>query len=230
LNFIEKAWSRELSRGKYLFDSNLFRLASYRVVDENLLLSVENTTYKEFVGTRHNSFKSKFGREFLANPLSVGAIVVTTDRQFVLGRRRGDLDLNPNKLSVPAGVMDRKRDVQNGHPNAFGAIVRELTEETGLLESEIEEIDCLGLVYMNAYSQYFMPFGVVVNASSKDVESRIPLEQEFQELSFFDDEWKVISKLLKSSAEISETCLANLLLYVSRRYGVKRVESLHLKP
>jgi len=89
IDFIEKVWIRKLASRTKLFDSKLFRVVSYNIRDENLFIELENTSYKWFVGSRDEEFLTKFGFEMTANPLSVGAVVVTSDNQFIVGKRRG---------------------------------------------------------------------------------------------------------------------------------------------
>nr|MDO8100903.1 hypothetical protein [Candidatus Njordarchaeota archaeon] len=69
-----------------------------------------------------------------ANPLSISAVIVTSDNRFTVGKRRSDLYFNRGKYSIIAGVMDRKKDLTNGTPDPFKAILANYGRRRGSTE------------------------------------------------------------------------------------------------
>src|SRR5271157_501088 len=142
LNFIEEVWSRKRSGATRLYDGKLFRFAGFETAGENLILEFRNTSFKRFVGSREGEFTRRF-KSSGANPVSVGALVSTSDQRFIVGKRRDDLYANPGKYSVIAGVMEREKDFKGGKPDPFEAILRELEEEKGIQKAEVKDLLCL---------------------------------------------------------------------------------------
>ena len=95
-------------------------------------VQLDDTDYKELVGTRGHEFIRRYGREQSANPLSVGAVLVTMDNRIILGKRSAaGIDVGKSAISVPAGCVDPKKDTStiiDNNENSidiFNAIRRE---------------------------------------------------------------------------------------------------------
>jgi 8-oxo-dGTP pyrophosphatase MutT (NUDIX family) len=217
---IDRIWLRNVASGIRLFDGRLFEVSSHKVLDQILLIELRNTSYKIFVGARDKEFTSEFGRKMKANPLSVGAVVLTSDNRFIVGRRRSDLYFNKGKYAVIAGVMDREKDFTNGAPDPFEAILRELWEEKGVDRKDVKEILSLGLVYNIDYDQTYMPFYVRLGIPLSTLEKTVPQEQEFEKFIYIDAELGVVSNfLIQTIGLLSQTCLGNILLFGKKTFG-----------
>src|SRR6516225_5243266 len=79
---IEDAWCDASARlGTLLFDGPMCRLESWRAGDHRLDLVVSETSYRPFLGTNmaHPEFADRFGRDVMANPVGVSALLSTAD-------------------------------------------------------------------------------------------------------------------------------------------------------
>ena len=216
-NYIQGVWQRKLTSGKVCENEKLFRVVSHRINGQKLFLQLEDTSYKDFAGSREKAFISKWGVRLTANPLSVGAAVITSENQIIIGKRRSDLDLNPGKYSIIAGAMNREKDWTDDKPDPFGAILRELFEEKGIRTNEVEQILSLGLVYSSEYEQTYMPFQIKLRALLK---VSIPKDYEFEEFFFIDLEQDAVATFIEEKEnQMSQTCLANLLLLGGKEFG-----------
>jgi 8-oxo-dGTP pyrophosphatase MutT (NUDIX family) len=221
MEMIEAIWQKKKSSGIELFDGKLFELVSYRGKDQALFLELQNTSYKYLVGTVDHEFASSFGPTKTANPLSVGAVVVTSDNRFVVGKRRSDLYFDPGKYSIIAGTMDREKDFTEGTPDPFKAILRELSEETGVNEEQAREVLCLGLIYNTDYNQTYLPFSIDVGLSSEALKNSLPLEPEFESFVYVRaDKESMLDFLMKNYSRVSQTCIGNMLLFGGKKFGV----------
>jgi hypothetical protein len=73
-------------------------------------LKLSDTDFREFVGTRGHEFIRIYGRKQSANPLSVGAALVTMDNRIILGKRSAArIDAGKSTISVPAGYIDPEK-------------------------------------------------------------------------------------------------------------------------
>jgi 8-oxo-dGTP pyrophosphatase MutT (NUDIX family) len=217
---IERIWLRKASSGIELFDGKLFQVVSFTTKSQTLLLELQNTSYKHFVATREEEFVSKFGPRMISNPLSVGAVVVSSDGYFVMGKRRSDLYFNPGKYGLIAGTMDRGKDFSDETPSPCKAIMRELSEEKGVDRSEIQEVLCLGLIYNIDYGQTYMPFYVRLGIAHSVLRNSLPREKEFKKFIYVKSSGSEVSDFLaKNIKRVSQTCLGNILMFGKKTFG-----------
>jgi 8-oxo-dGTP pyrophosphatase MutT (NUDIX family) len=220
VKLIDRIWLQKVSSGTRLFDGKLFGVISYSVKGQVLFLELQNTSYKYLVGTGDREFISSFGHKETANPLSVGAVVVTSDNRFVVGKRRNDLYFNPGKYSIIAGTMDREKDFTDGKPDPFRAVLRELLEEKGVNQNSIREILCLGLIYNVDYNQSYLPFSIVLGVSSQALMNSFPQEDEFENFVYVKvDKESVLNFLAENRDRVSQTCMGNILLFGRKVFG-----------
>ncbi|WXG47437.1 MAG: NUDIX hydrolase [Candidatus Atabeyarchaeum deiterrae] len=218
---IERIWLEKKASGIRLFDGKLFEVISYKTRDQILSLELQNTSYKYLVGTREAEFVSKFGSEMISNSLSVGAVVVSSDDCFVLGKRRSDLYFNPGKYSTIAGTMDPEKDFKGGNPDPFEAILRELFEEKGVEESNVRDALCLGLIYNIEYKQTYMPFYIKLGISCGALQNSSPREEEFERFIYVKADGNGVSDFLaKNLEQVSQTCQGNILMFGKRMFGI----------
>ena len=113
-----------------------------------------NSDFKHFIATNTNEYKRIFGIDRVIKPVSVGTMIVTLDNYWIIGRRSGTYDYE-GAYNLVSGYMDPDKDIINFQPAAFSAIKRELTEEVGVLNDDIDDVICLG--YSNN-NQPYLPF------------------------------------------------------------------------
>ena len=204
-----------------LFDAPLFRLVDVEAKDNGILhLVLGATGYKEYVTTRVPEFAQGRKREELGNPLSVCSVVETSDGYILLDQRQG-VDVYAGRYHVIGGFFERDRDsTVSKQPDPFGAIRREIREETGILQSDIHEQFCLGVVYDNATPHAEMCFLTCLAIPLAEVHNRIPEEDEIKQLETLKvTEAELREFLIKNHGNISATGEPNLLMYGGVRFG-----------
>lgn len=141
---IEDVWSSVSSRpGVHLFDGPMCRMESFTASADALSLVLSLTSYKPFVGTNlHNpQLATTYGRDVMANPVGVSALLETADGFLMLGRRNGSVAYYPDRVHPFAGALEPRDD-----SDAFGAVYRELGEELSLAREQVASLRCTGLV------------------------------------------------------------------------------------
>jgi hypothetical protein len=204
-----------------LFDAPLFCFVEVEAkADGTLHLVLGDTGYKEYVTTRVPEFAQGRKREELGNALSVCSVVETSDGYILLDKRQG-VDVYVGRYHVIGGFFERDRDsTVSKQPDPFGAIRREIREETGILQSDIREQFCLGVVYDTATPHAEMCFLTQLKIPLAEVFKRIPEENEIKQLqTLFVTKESLRDFLLKNHGNISATGEPNLLMYGGVRFG-----------
>jgi 8-oxo-dGTP pyrophosphatase MutT (NUDIX family) len=225
LQFIETKWNEFVSNSSKAFNGRLFRVDKYDTVTNNYIeLQLSDTDYKEFVGTRDHEFVNKFGKEYTANPLSVGALMVTQDYKIILGKRSAvDTDIGKNKISVIGGYLDPSNDLSNRNNkivDIFQAVTREIYEETGINNKNIVELICIGLIDNKEHNQINLPFYTKLDISAEQIKAHIttPQEKEFSQIITINSSVQSIIQFLdtykgQEEEQLSDIVIPTLTIY-----------------
>lgn len=223
--WMDTLWEQKLASAREqnipLFDALLFRFIEVQAqADGTLHLVLGDTGYKEYVTTRVPEFAQGRKREELGNALSVCSVVETSDGYILLDKRQG-VDVYVGRYHVIGGFFERDRDSTiTKQPDPFGAICREIHEETGILQSDIREQFCLGVVYDTATPHAEMCFLTYLTIPSAEVHNRKAEEDEIKHLEMLKvTERELREFLLTNHGNISATGEPNLLMYGGVRFG-----------
>ena len=223
--WIDTLWEQKLALAREknipLFDAPLFRfIEAESKSDGTLHLVLGDTGYKEYVTTRIPEFAQGRKRQELGNALSVCSVVETSDGYILLDKRQG-VDVYVGRYHVIGGFFERNLDITDSkQPDPFGAICREIREETGIQLSDIREQYCLGIVYDVATPHAEMCFVTQLNIPLAEVHKRVPEEDEIKQLeSLFITKEGLRDFLLKNHGNISATGEPNLLMYGGVKFG-----------
>ncbi len=223
--WMDTLWEQKLAlaheKGIPLFDAPLFRLIEAESRPGGTLrLVLGDTGYKEYVTTRVPEFAQGRRREALGNALSVCSVVETSDSYILLDKRQG-VDVYVGRYHVIGGFFERYRySTGFKRPDPFGAICREIREETGIQSADIAEQHCLGVVYDVATPHGEMCFLTQLNIPLAEVHKRVPEEDEIKQLeSLFVTKESLREFVLKHHGNISATGEPNLLMYGGVRFG-----------
>jgi 8-oxo-dGTP pyrophosphatase MutT (NUDIX family) len=223
--WIDTLWQQQLAiaheQGFPLFDAPLFRLNKVEVNPEGKLhLLLGDTTYKEYTVTRLPTFSHGRERQQLSNPLAVCSVVETSDG-FILYEQRQNVAVHAGRYHVIAGFFEREQDKDaQGRPDPFGAMCRELREETGIQLADIKEQYCLGAVYdvINPHGE--LCFLTRLHISLAEILTRTPEDDEVKELRFLSVTQNGLRDfLLANHGNISATGEPNLLMYGGWKFG-----------
>ncbi len=223
--WMDSFWKQKLAIAREqhvpLFDAPLFRFIEVEERDDNTLhLLLGDTGYKEYVTTRVPEFAQGRKREELGNALSVCSVVETSDGYILLDKRQG-VDVYVGRYHVIGGFFERDRDsTDSKQPDPFGAMRREIREETGILQADIHEQFCLGVVYDTTTPHAEMCFLTSLSIPVSEVQNRIPEENEIKQLEMLKATDSELRKfLIQNHGNISATGEPNLLMYGGVRFG-----------
>lgn len=178
-NYILKEWMKKVIDNCDLFPGTLVRVNDHNVVNKELKMNVGYTTFDDYFITRTKAFQKKFPSELSANPLSVGIIIVTNDNYILLGKRK-EKGSQEGKLTLPSGMVDGD-DVQNNMVDVFGAIKREVWEETGISDAKLHNLLCYRLILNKVYGQTYMAFFACVDLPAAKIQK---LKRKDDEIDF----------------------------------------------
>jgi hypothetical protein len=231
IQFIESKWRHFVANNPNSFNGTLFRVDGYNIQNNNnnnnlIELQLSDTDYKEFVGTRDCEFVRRFGIQYTANPLSVGAVLVTKDNKIVLGKRAEDIvDVGKSKVSVVAGYLDPKQDMvnsdaaddDNNNIDIFSAVKREIYEETGIIEEKhIIDLMCMGLIANKENNQINIPFYCKLNIPAKEfeVKNSSSSQKEFSKIIIIDNSVQSIDDFISATEnQLSDIIIPTLWIY-----------------
>ena len=223
--WMDALWKRKLAFASEqhipLFDAPLFRLVEVETRDDGKLhLVLGDTGYKEYVTTRVPEFAQGRKREELGNALSVCSVVETSDGYILLDKRQG-VDVYVGRYHVIGGFFERDLDSTiSKQPDPFGAIRREIREETGILQTDIREQFCLGVVYDTTTPHAEMCFLTSLSIPMAEVQNRVPEENEIKQLEMLRATESELRKfLVQNHGNISATGEPNMLLYGKVKFG-----------
>jgi 8-oxo-dGTP pyrophosphatase MutT (NUDIX family) len=218
LDFIEREWESKIKMYPGMYNGLLYHLDKYEVQRNSIELHLSDTNYKEYIGTRNSLFQLKYGDKWLSKPLSVGMVLVTADEQCVIGVRGGSVDSYHGKYATVAGYMDRGGDITYGLPDPHATVIRELFEETGVIDSEINKTVCLGFT---GRKQTLAAFLVQLNISSLELSKKTPQDIEFVRFQYIKKLPDALLHFISSNeARIPTYTGANLILLGMNEFGV----------
>jgi 8-oxo-dGTP pyrophosphatase MutT (NUDIX family) len=241
---IERIWQAELAvadaRGRRLFNGALGRLASYEVAGDQLRLVVGETHYRDFIGTNATTDADlhRAGDEFLANPLGISAVVITSDGRLMLGRRSREVALHAGYLHTFGGMLeaaDLRREGAESRYDAFGSAIRELCEELLIRPDEVEQLRVIGLVRDVHLLQPELLFEAVLTVPSFALERRFreaagrvtaahdeaaaPLVEEHTALEHCSDDPDAAFAWIRKARPIAPVAEAAVLFHGRRQWG-----------
>jgi len=221
--WMDARWQEQLTRarerGTKLFDTPLFRFIETTPEAATLHIVVGDTSYKEYVTTRTQDFAREYPGCEVGNPLAVCSAVETSDGYILLDKRQG-VDVYVGRYHVIGGFFERHLDTVVETPDPFGAMRREIREETGIQAEDISEQYCLGVVYDLTMPHGEMCFLTRLHISLEEVLQRTPEEDEIKQLETLQVTAESLREfIVRHHGNISATGEPNLLLYGACKFG-----------
>lgn len=208
--YIENEWSRQTKLKPFLFNGRMVHIEEQSFNNSKLTFSVSDSSFKEYVATNTAGFKKSFGKDKIIRPLSVGTMIITTDDKWIIGRRMNTFD-SEGSYTLVAGYIDPAKDRINSKPDPFFAITREIMEETGIYDTKIADIFCIGLVDLG---QPYLAFSTSITMSSVELNCMIPVDKEFTKLQYYDLKKYVIEEFLLNNYErTTSNAIGNILMF-----------------
>jgi 8-oxo-dGTP pyrophosphatase MutT (NUDIX family) len=226
---IEQAWRQQLARaqaqGVELYDGRMARYIRHEQPGRRLIIYAGPTTYREFVGT--NLFGAHhleaWGWERFANPIGTSAVLVTSDGWLLLGRRGQRVVFHAGCLHAFGGALEEADLVGTSRIDAFGAMLRELTEELGLAREELTRLSCTGLLHDSRIWQPELVFDAELTLSRDEVEARLAEQDrdsaEHSHAEGCRDEPEGLREWLDSARPVTPVAVGAVLLHGRRVWG-----------
>ena len=223
---INALWHARVSafgaQGRAVFDGRLFRLSGFQQADNRLAIDLEDTSYREYIGTAARDFYRLYPQEFLAQPLAVCIALTTADGKLIVEKRRA-IDPYRGEYHVIGDFLERDLDFDaTGRPDPFGAILREVREEIGIT-LERGNVVCAGLVRNRLIPHPELCFRAPVPESFDEIAGALHArraDQEIDELVGVDDTPDGLARfILDVHDTIVATGEACLLLHGSHAFG-----------
>lgn len=169
---INDIWKEKTSVNNRLFNGSKFRLSRWYIAEENWVLDVGLTNYKDLCGTNHAANRKSieetgledFGdsQAYLSMAIGVGILLMTCDDCLVVTRRASWTGEYPGMLDRPGGHPEPdlvltpegklKPDLQ-GHlgvndavmDEIWNSVIQEVEDELGINKGKLEDVRFLGL-------------------------------------------------------------------------------------
>lgn len=214
---ISRAWAEAsadaVDNHRLLFPGAVCRVLGYEVHPDRLNLSLGQSDYRQFLGTR--TLDDPACR---TDPLAVCAALVTADSKIIVGRRSQRNVEDPGVWHLIAGHVDPTLDGSSGQVDVFHAISREIEEEVGYAARDLSLI-CLGMVRWRSLHKYELLFAARTPRTSAEL--RRPADDEHDKIRLIDDNPLAIREFLDEAADnIVAAGQACLIRYASWRFGV----------
>ncbi|MHC5111632.1 MAG: NUDIX hydrolase [Planctomycetota bacterium] len=219
---ITRIWDAEVAdaqvRGVRLYNGELARLAGIRSNQARLQLELGRTCYRDFMGTNLHQLGEtlSYGEEYLANPLGISAVVLTSDGFLALGRRSMTVASHAGVLHAFGGMVETSDLGADGNFDVFGAMRRELQEELALNDAEILELAVVGLVRDRSMWQPELVFDASIQLTREALARRFHpdlSDGEHSEIVFVEDSDDPIVRFLASARNMAPVAQATLLLH-----------------
>jgi hypothetical protein len=215
---IASTWQKESARpGIHLFDGPMCRLENVEARDDSLSLLLSPVSYKIFVGTNlHNPHLAKtFGRNVLANPVGLSALLCSADDYLLLGRRSGAVAYYPNRIHPFAGCLEPGEKI-----DLFSEIRRELREELSFSDADVKSLQLIGLSEdISIYQPEFL-FAVRSTRTRGQIESHLD-PGEHRGILAIPATRDAVDQELKSIKTFTPVAVAALLAWGKMQFGAE---------
>lgn len=193
---IDERWTPRAEKG--YFPGPVARVTDVGIADGSLQLSMQPTTFKEYVGLQSNDDAWRFGIENLANPLSVSMAVLTADKKWVLTKKmRGD---RVGSIDAVGGYLNPEKDDNDPRKTA----TREYSEEIGVPGDSVKQLFFLALEY--EFKDLCHPVLSILaesNLPSQDILESAPRNADGEvQLLIVDDPLRTITEMEKQGVDI----------------------------
>jgi 8-oxo-dGTP pyrophosphatase MutT (NUDIX family) len=156
--FIERRWQDHLRTGFKPWPNDLestrYRFVKSDKVGDELVVKVDPcVSYRDFIGAESFEFRDRFGHESLPRSLALTALVFARtesgeERMLITLRKPGhDYKAGGYHASI-GGMMDSRKE-----SDVVQSVLRELREESGLEEKDLEELTGRAVV-MNLWTMH----------------------------------------------------------------------------
>lgn len=216
---IEIDWQKrgEKADGKKL---NQLVPVGINVSDGKLEIDVYPASFAAFQATRNDKIRSEFP-EYVADIIGTNVVLETSDSKLLVIQRDPNAATKPNSMSIIGGYSDTEDVVEGGNWNPFKTIRREIYEETGVSNDNIQDLVAIGVAYNKSSNQPSVIFSAKTKLSAAEVTRLKGTDEEEKiDVRFVPNNPKAVESLiLKYAISPSPSGLAGLALYGKEKFG-----------
>ena len=198
-----------------LTNGHLLRLERAEVRGGVLAIDLGDTTYADFLATNCNpGRRGTLAPRELANPLGTSALVVSGDGHCILGLRGGAVLLHQGHVHTIGGMFEAA-DLVDGQVDPAGSILREIEEELGLADADLDDLVCRGVMRDLDNLQPELMFEARAVLTAAEIEARwqgAPSRDEHRELVRVPDDRDAIEAFLGAGKPMAPQAWAALEL------------------
>jgi len=156
----DRLWQDLVSRHPDTFDGELLGLETFKVIKNRILFRCRKTSYSSYICTRDPEFKTQHPKLERADPIGVTVIAISKDERVIVSKRSEKAEQCPGEIYFVGGYAScNKQGLQSTGTdlkpvesiNLIEDGIRELKEETGVVEIEPHSGVLLGLAYDALY-------------------------------------------------------------------------------
>ena len=224
---IARVWETENALaetdGRSIHNGTLGRLVDLTRRADRLYLTLGQTWYRDFLGTNvfHAARIQAINPHALANPLGISSLIVSSDGYLLFGRRSDRVAVHRGYLQTFGGMLEAPDRTKTGY-DVFRCARRELSEELGLLPTDIVTLFTIGLVRDRSLLQPELLFEVELGITRVEVEQRFSPERsdgEHVALEFVPDRPDAMVPFLTNSEPVTPIAQAAILMHGLRTWG-----------
>ncbi len=151
------------SKGQKICDGESYRLDNLQLQGDKITLYLSKFKYSiRKPLSELNAEIESYGDEYCSRGLAIGGLIKTTDGLYIFGKR-SDKSSTKARIDFIGGVLE-EIEIKDGH-DLIRKNKEEILEETGIDNSNINNIEILGLVSSNS------SIVVIVTVSSLNIDS-----------------------------------------------------------
>lgn len=172
--WIEGAWQEFIRQGNKPWPGDL-KPKRYRLVDlapgsdSRIILTADPcVSYREFIGTQAPEFAARFGMDFVSRAIATSILIRTNDGKTLITVRDKRTDYKWHGWHASLGghwEIDKNE-------TPLQAALRELWEEAGIGQSEIEKLELLGVINNPWTAHPDIIYSAETSLASSDILSR----------------------------------------------------------
>lgn len=234
---IEKTWARfedkSKSRDFSLFSETLCSLIRFSETEKGAELTLGRTSYQEYLGTnlRNPWIHGKYGNEYLANPLGLNALLVSSDGKVILGMRRDNLAVDNSLHDVFGGYLSLTPEIEdNAEIDLFAEAVYKVLKFVKASPTDILETTCLGLIRHRVSLKPEILFTVRINRTADQLTGgdggMTPDQKYVKWITLEDNAGALKDYYIKNRHRMTVALMAGLSLYASRRKYWSTIEGM----
>ncbi len=137
----EQVWKVKCAEHPHLFNGTIANLLAYEEDNDAVRLTANYTDYKTYTFLNAQPFYTLFDHGIAI--LGTSAILITKDQKIIIAKRGKDLIGEGLLHTLPGGTCS----VEDGMVSVERTVLKELEEELGIIENEVQALTFHGIGY-----------------------------------------------------------------------------------